>query len=214
MKFIYSFLLFLGVFLIGFDWCWSRNFKKRLLKYNSEVAFIESYNEALTKTSNHADSIGLNDLGNELRLVEATSYFNSAEKTLKTAREIGLPPDFPVIKKLINSADKDYKRARDLIDKVVKMDDVDLEFHRLYLRGEIYYRFLEFFSTPQTNQELFRKTLDSWKKALDIYPGDPETVANIELLIKNSNNMGQSGDPKSMGNRMLPQVGIGNKKGN
>lgn len=127
------------------------------------------------------------------------------------------PPLHPLVVKNLEEAFKMYKEAKELCDRIQQQpDDNNFNFSLNYFKGEVYYRHTQFLSTPETAKELFDQTLVYWKHALRYNARDVDTVINIELLIKNQQQM-LSGAVQPGNNRpqMLPanQAGRGRLKG-
>jgi hypothetical protein len=127
------------------------------------------------------------------------------------------PPLHPLVVKNLDMAFKNYKEAKELCDKIqTQPDNNNFNFSMNYFKGEVYYRHTQLLSTPETAKELFDQTLVSWKHALRYKARDIDTVINIELLIKNQQQM-LSGAVQPGANRpqMLPasQAGRGKLKG-
>jgi len=127
------------------------------------------------------------------------------------------PPLHPLVVKNLEAAFKQYKEAKELCDRIQQQpDDDNFNFSLNYFKGEVYYRHTQFLSTPETAKELFDQTLIYWKHALRYKARDIDTVINIELLIKNQQQM-LSGAIQPGTNRpqMMPanQAGRGRLKG-
>lgn len=123
----------------------------------------------------------------------------------------------PMTIQLLNKAIDCYDNARKEIDKLSENSDANFNFSLNYLKGEIYYRVLEYMSEQNTAQELFNQTLSYYKIALRHKAGDINTVVNIELLIKNQNSLlANASDPQAKHKQMLNsrKAGLGNSKGN
>lgn len=117
----------------------------------------------------------------------------------------------------LNKAFALYEKARKESEKLKDGDDSDFNYHMNYLKGEIYYRVLEFLAEPDTAQELFNQALTYYKYALRYRNNDINTVVNIELLIKNQNNLlGNAAGPQARKKQMLTskKFGIGKSSGN
>lgn len=165
--------------------------------------------------------------------------FDEAEKYLQKAIEIEkatfvetpMPPaDQPPPPKALHpltvinfqKAANLYEKARKEIDKLKdKNFDFDLllngfYYNLNYLKGEIYYRILEFLADQNSAQELFNQTLTFYKYALRERPSDINTIVNIELLIKNQNNIIGSANPQMIRKKMLNsrKFGVGRSSGN
>ena len=176
-------------------------------------------------------------------LKKASLLFNQGEYYLKRASEIessvGVqksadPPEIdpenpgaepmqapqqyhPLTIEALKKATDLYEEARKEIDKLTENDDPEFNYGLNYLKGEIYYRFLEFLSDNDTVQELFNQALNYFKIALRYRPGDINTVVNIELLIKNQSQMlANANNPQGRRKQMLNvrRAGFGNSRGN
>ena len=125
------------------------------------------------------------------------------------------PPLHPLVVKNLEAAFESYKLARELCDHIQQTGNDNFNFSLNYFKGEVYYRHTQFLSTPETAKELFDQTLICWKHALRYKPRDIDTVVNIELLIKNQNQMlSNSVQPSTNRPQMLPpQAGRGKTKG-
>lgn len=161
-------------------------------------------------------------------LRKATILFNKAEDFLKKASDLDValpvstPPNapkqlHPLTQEALDKALNLYEEARKIADKYSDGNDVEYNYKLDYLKGEIYFRYLEFLSTPETNAELFNQTVLNYKQALKNKPADIDTVINIEILIKNKNDLvsppGQT--PAAKQKKMLnARVGIGHGSGN
>lgn len=126
------------------------------------------------------------------------------------------PRMHPVVAQLMKQALFSYEASKIAVDKLPEKivgDDV-YNFQLRYLKGEIYHRYTELLSTPETVKEMLNQTLINYKEALDIKPGHRDTVANIELLFKNKNSMiSRAAQPDNRPQQILKQAGKGNKKG-
>jgi len=117
----------------------------------------------------------------------------------------------------LNRAFALYEKARKESEKLKDGDDLDFNYHMNYLKGEIYYRVLEFLAEPDTAQELFNQALTYYKYALRNRNNDINTVVNIELMIKNQNSLlGNAAGPQARKKQMLTskKFGIGKSSGN
>lgn len=176
-----------------------------------------------------------------ITLKKASLLFNQGEYYLKRASEIEgsvvepkqppmisddpenqggqLPPQqyHPLTVEMVKKAVDFYERARKEADKLTESADADFNFGLNYLKGEIYYRYLEFLADNDTAQELFNQTLNYFKLALRHRPGDIDTVVNVELLIKNQSSLlANSNNPQAKRKQMLNvrKAGLGSGKGN
>jgi hypothetical protein len=178
-----------------------------------------------------------------LSLKKASLLFNQGEYYLRRAGEIEssvvepkqppMPPDdpenqgveqlpppqqyHPLTVEMLKKATDFYERARKEADKLTESADADFNFGLNYLKGEIYYRYLEFLADNDTAQELFNQTLNYFKLALRHRPGDIDTVVNVELLIKNQSSLlANSNNPQAKRKQMLNvrKAGLGSGRGN
>lgn len=148
---------------------------------------------------------------------ESTPY------TIDPANPYATPPApepkkyHPLTLDMLGRATNCYEEARKLVDTLSDNSEADFNFEMNYLKGEIYYRFLEFLADADTAQELFNQTLSYYKMALRHKPGDINTVVNIELLIKNQSAfLANSNNPQVKRKQMLNvrKAGLGSSKGN
>lgn len=127
------------------------------------------------------------------------------------------PPLHPLVVKNLDAAFKNYREAKELCDRIQQQPDSNnFNFSLNYFKGEVYYRHTQFLSTPETAKELFDQTLVCWKHALRYKARDIDTVINIELLIKNQQQMLSGAvQPGNQRPQMLPatQAGRGRLKG-
>lgn len=179
-----------------------------------------------------------------ITLKKAAIWFNEAEEYLRRAAEIenatvvNLPPMpppndpehpehseqiptpqrvlHPLTTVMLNKALGLYEKARKESEKLKDTGDVDFNYHMNYLKGEIYYRVLEFLADQESAQEIFNQTLTYYKYALRNRGNDINTIVNIEILIKNQNGLvGDVGNPQRK-KQMLnsKKHGIGKSTGN
>lgn len=125
------------------------------------------------------------------------------------------PPIHPSVQVIAEKAFTMYEQLKTRIDKLPEIpDDNNYNYTLHYMKGEVYYRYLQFHSTQQTAPEILKQTVNEYKLALKYKPGDVDTVVNIEILIKNSQGMG-GGGPGQQRQKMLNQgPGLGRTKGN
>jgi hypothetical protein len=109
-----------------------------------------------------------------------------------------------------------YELARKEVEKLKDTSDNDFNYNVNYLKGEIYYRFLELIADQETSQEIFNQTVTYYKQALRYRPNDINTVVNIELLIKNQSNLVSTTPNQSRKKQMLTskKFGINKSSGN
>jgi hypothetical protein len=193
------------------------------------------------------DEVAEARMGPYVTLKKASLLFNQGEYYLHRAEEIEFslssppkpagPPDVdpenpnvepiaapneqrkyhPLTIQMLQKATDSYEAARKEVDKLSENTDIEFNFGMNYLKGEIYYRFLEFMSDSDTAQELFNQTLNYYKIALRHKPGDINTVVNIEILIKNQNDfLSNASNPQVKRKQMLNvrKAGLGSSKGN
>lgn len=123
----------------------------------------------------------------------------------------------PLTVEMLKKAVDFYERARKEADKLAEGADADFNFSLNYLKGEIYYRYLELLADNDTAQELFNQTLNYYKLALRYKPGDIDTVVNVELLIKNQSSLlANANNPQAKRKQMLNvrKAGLGGGRGN
>jgi len=200
------------------------------------IAIIESL---ITDLSNQNKEM----LSPYVSLKKASLLFNRGEYYLKKAIEIesavviqqpaGPPmedPDnpngeliqaprqyHPLTDEMLKKATDLYEEARKEADKLTEGADNDFNYSLNYLKGEIYYRYLELLADNDTAQELFNQTLGYYKIALRYKPGDIDTVVNVELLIKNQSSLlANANNPKAKRKQMLNvrKAGFGSGRGN
>jgi hypothetical protein len=109
-----------------------------------------------------------------------------------------------------------YEKARKECEKLKDSFDTDFDYHTNYLKGEIYYRILELVADQESAPALFNQTLTYYKYALRSRSNDMNTIINIEILIKNQNELvGNAGNPQRK-KQMLnsKKYGIGKSSGN
>lgn len=125
-----------------------------------------------------------------------------------------IPEIHPVAQALADKAMPLYEEMKKRIDKMSNIDgDDNYNFAFHYTKGEVYYRYMQFFGTQETIKELYKQTVNEFKLALRYKPGDVNTVINIELLIKNDPGGGQNSEKNRQ--KMLNQsAGFGRSKGN
>lgn len=127
------------------------------------------------------------------------------------------PPLHPLVVKNLDAAFEHYKEAKESCDRIQQQSgNNDFNFSLNYFKGQVYYRHTQFLSTPETAKELFDQTLVCWKHALSYKTRDIDTVINIELLIKNQQQMLSGAiQPGNQRPQMLPaiQAGRGRLKG-
>jgi hypothetical protein len=126
------------------------------------------------------------------------------------------PKIHPSVQAIVEKAIPLYEDAKKRIDRVQEQKgDSNFNYSMHYLKGEIYFRHLQILATKETQQELFRQTMNEYKLALRERPGDNDTSINIEILIKEAKGGGGGDDPNGRQNKMLNQsVGFGRTKGN
>lgn len=127
------------------------------------------------------------------------------------------PKIHPSVQAIVDQAIPLYEDAKKRIDKVQEQKgDSNFNYSLHYLKGEVYFRHLQILATKETQQELFRQTMNEYKLALRERPGDVDTSINIEILIKEGQGGGGGGDdPNGRRNKMLNQTaGFGRTKGN
>lgn len=181
-----------------------------------------------------------------LSLKKATFWFNEAEDYLRKASEIErsvapvpqdpmppaqnlldnpeqIPPPqqprelHPLTLINLNKAIALHERARKECEKLKDSFNTDFDYHVNYLKGEIYYRILELVADQESAPALFNQTLTYYKYALRSRSNDMNTVINIEILIKNQNELlGDAGNPQARKKQMLnsKKYGIGKSSGN
>lgn len=187
-----------------------------------------------------------NEVAPILALKKSTIIFNEAEDYLRKAIEIEraatlppepppmppatneagevIPPPQPQPRELhpltlanLNKATALYEKARKEMEKVKDTGDANFDYHMNYLKGEIYYRLLELVADQESAPELFNQTLTYYKYALRNRNNDINTVINIEILIKNQNDLtGGNNQPQARKRQMLnsKKYGVGKSSGN
>lgn len=178
------------------------------------------------------------DISPVLSLKKALLLFRSAEEYLKRAAEIETAfsgaaeyiPDpenaqpenpqqllHPLAAEMLKKAFELYEQARKEIELLNDDRDYDYNFSLNYLKGVVYYRYLELFSDKESAPELFNQTLSYFKRALRFKSGDIDTVINIELLIKNQSGMGGNGGANNARKRQVltsKRYGVSKSTGN
>jgi len=181
-----------------------------------------------------------------ITLKRAAMYFNEAEEYLRKAAEVENavasvpqapppPPDpenpdhpeqipppaprelHPLTLINFNKALGLYEKARKESEKLKDTGSADFDYHLNYLKGEIYYRILEFMADPDSAQEIFNQTLTYYKYALRNRSSDINTIVNIELLIKNQSSLlANASSPQTKKKQSLSgkKYGIGRSSGN
>lgn len=158
-----------------------------------------------------------------IALKKSLLYFNEAEGFLMRAVEIetAVGGDSqsinPLAQASLNKAIDLYDKARKEVELLKDTNDANFNFSANYLKGEIYYRLLEFVADRESAVEIFNQTLTYYKMALRSKPGDINTVVNIELLIKNQNRLlGNAADPQQKKKQMLTskKFGVNKSSGN
>jgi tetratricopeptide (TPR) repeat protein len=181
--------------------------------------------DAAEKLIASLDERGKNRLTPYVSLKRARFWFSEGESYLKKAVEIDTAvggdddkPIHPLTQKMLDQAFVYWEKARKEAEKMTgENEDNDFKFHLDYLKGEVYYRFLQYLSDRETAREMFNQCVTYYKHALRSRPGDINTVVNIELLIKNERDLAGGGDdPKSRKKQMLnsKKFGIGSSSGN
>lgn len=174
-----------------------------------------------------------------IALKKAVIWFNEAEEYLRKAAEIEnatvIPDPMPLLLNpeqipapqqqrilhplttvMLNKAFNLYEKARKESEKLKDIQDSDFNYHMNYLKGEIYYRILEFLADQESAPEIFNQTLTYYKYALRNRGNDINTIVNIEILIKNQDGLvGDAGNPQRK-KQMLnsKKYGIGKSSGN
>lgn len=96
----------------------------------------------------------------------------------------------PFVEEMVNEIVKlyaDLKKRVDVLEE--RQDDPEFNFLLNYTKGVIYFRHTQFFAKPDNVKELFDRTVKYFKVALRNKPDDLNTIINVELLIKNKNQM-------------------------
>lgn len=153
---------------------------------------------------------------------ESKKVMPAAEGDPENPIEVMPPPEqqrtyHPLTMETLEKAISYYEQAKKEADKLSEGSDADFNYSLNYLKGEIYYRFLQFLSDAENAQELFNQTLGHYKVALRYRPGDINTVVNIELLIKNQSSLlSNANNPQVKQKQMLNlrKAGLGSSKGN
>lgn len=166
--------------------------------------YIERINGAkntteLTQLENELSKLDLwvaDDLMKYIKLRQARFQFYKAEEDLQIAvdLETALAPDNrtelnPLTVAALKKAVVGYDEIRKQADNLSDGSNMDFNYHLNYLRGCVYHRILQFASDETNAQELFNQTLQHYKNALRYRPSDINTVINIELLIKDQNEL-------------------------
>lgn len=110
-----------------------------------------------------------------------------------------------------------YEQARKGVEQLKDGGNPNFNYHLNYLKGEIYYRVLEFMSDQESAPELFNQALTYYKYALRNRNSDINTIVNIELMIKNQSRLvSNAGNPQARRKQMLnsKKYGIGKSSGN
>jgi tetratricopeptide (TPR) repeat protein len=109
-----------------------------------------------------------------------------------------------------------YEKARKEGEKLKDTGRADFDYHMNYLKGEIYYRILQFMADPEAAHEIFNQTLTYYKYALRNRTSDINTIINIEILIKNQNSLLANANPQAKKRQMLSskRYGVGRSTGN
>jgi hypothetical protein len=158
-----------------------------------------------------------------IALKRSRILFDEAEKFMRQAVEIEAAASndskslHPLTVVVFNKAAVLYEQSRKESEKIKETTDPNFNYHLNYLKGETYYRFLEMFSDQETAQEMFNQAVTYYKYALRNRPSDINTVVNVELLIKNQNNLlANASSPQSKKKQMLnsKKFGINKSSGN
>jgi hypothetical protein len=162
-------------------------------------------------------------LSTYVNLKRSLFYFNEAEDYLRKAVEIEVAAGdgqnlHPLAKSALEKAIVLYEKSRKEAEKLKETGDPNIDFSINYLKGEIYYRFLELAVDKEMAAEIFNQTVTYYKQALRNKPNDINTVVNIELLIKNQSRLlgGAATDPQQKKKQMLTskKFGVNKSSGN
>lgn len=156
------------------------------------------------------------------KFIEAENSFNRTKllyASLKGGNKL-----HPLVQENLDKTIRLYEECREMADRMGDFNDSkvgdpnhEYNFCLNYLKGEIYYRHLELLSKPETVRDLMTQTITYFRNALEYKPGDLNTVINIEILIKNREQMmAIANDPGAQKQQALIQkmAGSGNSKGN
>ena len=166
------------------------------------------------------------DLSPYLALRRAVAFFDEAESNLfrglDIQRSVAIPQAeeqemHPLTRESLQKAAECYEKARKEVDNISENKDVAFNYNLNYIKGEIYYRYLQYMSDQDNAQELFNQTLNCYKNALKYRMADINTVVNIELLIKNKSAfIGDAANPQAKKKQMLniKKAGVSKGSGN
>lgn len=196
--------------------------------------FIERINTAKTiaelsqleKELSKIDEWTAANLLSYIKLKDARLQFYKAEEDLQTAVDLesALAPEGrtelnPLTVAALKKAVAGYDNIRKQVDNLTDGPNMDFNYHVNYLRGCVYHRILQFASDETNAQELFNQTLQHYKNALRYHPADINTVINIELLIKDQQDLANNaGQPKGQRQRKqmlnIKKAGLNPSTGN
>jgi len=225
-------LIFGGIMFLlgvaGFIYCRINDNEEIREKHNSNLAFRRAFVTSIHHGKDFELLDNLNqlndfpddlfyDIKNIMKFKIATNYCAEGERSLEIAKSLyfsinaGLPDLKPPVQAELDKAIKGWNDAKKYIDQTKEMDDVNFNFSLNFLKGNIYFRLLQMADSNKA-KDYFDKCLTSYKDALKFRHRDVNTIINIELLIKASQNMSSSEGEKKQS--ILNQAGIGNLKGN
>ncbi len=155
-----------------------------------------------------------------LLFLEAEKYFHQAveiENALANSENQSRSINY-LTQRSLDKAIGFWEKARKETE-LIKDDigDDKFKFHLNYIKGEIYYRTLQFMSDKESSKEVFKQTVTYYRQALKYRPNDINTVVNIELLIKNESELGGGGaDNQAKKKQILnsKNYGLGSSSGN
>lgn len=146
-----------------------------------------------------------------LYLKEAEKYLGIAQKLFKSLKN----ENHPLVESNYSKALQNYTLAKEYCDKIVESKDEEFNYKFYALKGTIYHRHLELMATRENLTEYINQTITNYKNALKAKNGDIDVTINIELLLKDKQQiMGAAGVKKQQKVKVLNQAGSGNSRGN
>jgi tetratricopeptide (TPR) repeat protein len=196
---------------------WINELIKNLNDANSDDLKYKNF-EALAIVDNRYKSyVDLKKVINEFR--EGQEILSKAVELQSSLTPDGLNMEkfHPLVNKRIEEAMGFFEKSKIKSDQLDELAmDNEYNFVLNYTKGEIYYRYLQFFGSPETALELFNQTVTYYRNALTYKPRDIDTVVNIEILIKEKSKLlSQAANPGDRKQQILsPKFGRGKNKGN
>jgi len=224
MKTVMAKVLAALLVILAVYFCWShinfveqRKLEKEKLSKNKEL-LDRIWN------ADDVDDKDINELPADIKerarsvknLKNAVAIFEGAEDYLGRSSQLlqASPSDKPhlLVKSYYDRSIDLYKKAKEIVDQLEEIEGDNNYNHCLhYTRGEVYYRVLQFIATDEEKIEVFRQTVEEFKKALIAKPRDIDTEINIEILRSNRDKMVGTVVPAEQLLRQMPPQKIGGK---